>query len=265
MEMLHLSVARALMFANRAGLVARMEMRIILTNRGVWITLLTPIGMLYVLAPAFELQGAVSGDDSPVTRAAAAIAAMWVFFLFSYSGFSFLRERMWHTWDRLRLSGATQLELYVGKGATLFAFGVLHQFVTLLGAAVLFDFSVIGAIAASLTIGSVYVVVVLGIAFAMVGFFRTLRSFGVAQSVAIMIGGAAAGAITPQELLPSWIVSVSRILPNYWAQRAYTPVLRELCFRSSIVPLLVLGSFGAVSLLAAYYGALRHDRPRSWV
>lgn len=253
------------MDVGRVMAVASAEMRILRTNRGILITILSPIAMLYIVRPVFELYGRVSGGPNPMLVAAPAVASMWAFFLLSYVGFSFFRDRIWHTWDRLFVSGATKPEVAIGKLLPMFGIGLSHQSGALLMAALFYDFDVTRTIIALLVIGTLYVVVLLMMAMAFVGLFSTLRSISVVQSVAIMAGGAAGGAITPRELLPGWLQAVGKGLPNYWSQQGYTSVLREGVGAGATTAILVLGGYALAFGVMAGLALRRVERVTNWV
>src|SRR5262249_17763807 len=64
-----------------------------------------------------------SGSDFAVPAA----AVQFAFFLAPYTGFMFFRDHGWRTWPRLRATGASPIEIAIGKAAPMFALGILQM------------------------------------------------------------------------------------------------------------------------------------------
>ena len=131
-------------------------------------------------------------------------AAMSAFFLVSLITFAFFTEHAWATWDRLRASAATSLEIVVGKTLPRVALGIAQFVVIIVGGVVIFDLNIRGnALAlAPLVIAFSICLVLLGVAVTAV--CRTAQQANSFGYLGMVLFGAIGGAFVPFNLLPGW-------------------------------------------------------------
>src|ERR1700712_4287025 len=102
----------------RVNAIVRQDLRVLQTDFiPVMVLIIMPLLLMPFLKPAFDvalrLEGlpAASGADQVVPG----MAVTFGFFLVGNVSFGFFREHAWHTWDRLRASPASTLEILLGK------------------------------------------------------------------------------------------------------------------------------------------------------
>src|SRR3954468_2858941 len=97
-----------------------------------------------------------SGSDFAVP----AQSVQFAFFLAPFTGFMFFRDHAWRTWPRVRASGASPIEIAIGKAAPMVVLGVV-QTLLLFGPGAgllhlhLHDARVVGLVAVTYTITAV--------------------------------------------------------------------------------------------------------------
>ena len=193
------------------------------------------------------------------SHAFSAMAVMMLLFnLVAFAG-SLLEERAEGTLDRLRLTPQAGRAVLLGKLmvtmllasvqlALLFAFGALVFKVPVLEhLPALAAASLIWAFAAS----------ALGLLFATA--CRTRKQMEGLSTLVILVMSAVGGAWFPREILPEWFQTAGLVTPVAWAMDAFhgilwygKGVLSTPELGGVMVPLVVLGSGGAVMLAAAF-------------
>jgi ABC-2 type transport system permease protein len=154
-------------------------------------------------------------------------AVMSAFFLVSLVTLSFFAEHGWATWDRLRASAATSLDIVAGKAVPRVAIGIA-EFVVVLGAGVLvFDLSIRGNALAlfPLVVAFSVCLVLLGVAATAVS--RTAQQANAFAFTGMVLFGAIGGAFVPLNVLPGWARTIAPITPTYWAMRGMRSVVLE--------------------------------------
>src|SRR4051794_33389832 len=113
----------------RSAAIAATEVRVM---RREPMPLMVLLAMPLLMAPLFDhtfratlvLAGHphASGSDFAVP----AQSVQFAFFLAAFTGFTFFRDHAWRTWPRLRASGASPLEIALGKAAPMVALGIVQ-------------------------------------------------------------------------------------------------------------------------------------------
>jgi ABC-2 type transport system permease protein len=214
----------------RVGVILTHELR--LARRDplpLMVLVVFPIITIAFLKPA--LRPALVQNGYPNANGAEQVvpgqAAMSAFFLVSLITFSFFAEHAWATWDRLRASQATSLEIVVGKTVPRVVVGVA-QFAVILGAGVvLFDLHIRGNTLAlvPLVIAFATCLVLLGVAVTAV--FRTAQQANSFSYLGMVLFGAIGGAFVPFSVLPRWARAISPATPTYWAMRGLRSVILD--------------------------------------
>jgi ABC-2 type transport system permease protein len=201
--------------------------------------------MKELFATALQAEGFrdANGSEFAVPAMAVGFAAFGV----GYAGFTFFRDHGWGTWDRLRATPASSVDIMVGKvlptvGVTFVQLGLLF----LLGGP-LFGLTVTGSWAA---LGLLIAVVALALsAFGMLvtAIARTMNQLNAIGSVGGMAMAMLGGAWVPVATMPGWAQAVAPALPTYWAMQGFRGVILEGEGVSEVmVPVLVMLGFGAI-------------------
>jgi ABC-2 type transport system permease protein len=188
-----------------------------------------PLIMIGFLKPA--IRPALMQSGHPHANGAEQVvpgqAAMSAFFLVSLITFSFFAEHGWATWDRLRASQATPLEIVIGKALPRIVMGLI-QFLVLLGAGVvIFGLHIRGnALAlAPLVLAFSICLVLLGVAVTAV--CRSAQQANAIGYGGMVLFGAIGGAFVPINLLPTWAKTIAPVTPTYWAMRGLRSVILD--------------------------------------
>jgi ABC-2 type transport system permease protein len=224
-----------------------------------------PIITIAFLRPA--LRPALVANGYPHANGAEQVvpgqAAMSAFFLVSLITFSFFAEHAWSTWDRLRASPATSLEIVLGKALPRLGIGIA-QFVVVIGAGVvLFGLHIKGSTLAlaPLVVAFSLCLVLLGVAVTAVA--RTAQQANSVGYLGMVLFGAIGGAFVPFNLLPGWARAIAPATPTYWAMRGLRSVILDGCgFGGVARPSAVLLAM-AVGFAAIAVRRFRFDEPKA--
>jgi ABC-2 type transport system permease protein len=201
-----------------------------------------------------------SGADFAVPAA----AVQFAFYLAPYTGFMFFRDHGWRVWPRVRASGASPLEIALGKAAPMVALGALQTLVLCAVGAVLLDLHLreAGAIA---IVALVYTCSAVMVGTALAALLSTVQQLNAIGFLGATVLGAIGGALVPLSTLPLWVRRIAPITPQYWAMRAYRSVILDGAgARSVLLPVAVLMGFAVAFAVVATRG-LRRDTPkRGW-
>jgi ABC-2 type transport system permease protein len=214
----------------RIGVIVGHELRLVSRDPTPLLVLIVfPVITIAFLKPALQ-PALVQGGYPDATGAEQVVpgqAVMSAFFLVSLVTLAFFAEHGWATWDRLRASPATSLEIVVGKGLPRVAIGIL-EFVVVLGAgALIFDLSVRGNVLAfiPLVIAFSLCLVLLGVAATALS--RTAEQASAFAFTGMVLFGAIGGAFVPFNVLPGWAQAIAPVTPTYWAMRGMRSVVLD--------------------------------------
>jgi ABC-2 type transport system permease protein len=214
----------------RVGVIVGHELR--LARRDplpIMVLVVFPIITIAFLKPA--IRPALVANGYPHANGAEHVvpgqAAMSAFFLVSLMTFAFFAEHAWQTWDRLRASPATSLEIVLGKAAPRVAIGVL-QFVVILGAGVvLFGLHIRGSALALAPLVTAFAICLVLLGVAITALCRTAQQANSFGYLGMVLFGAIGGAFVPFNVLPRWARAISPITPTYWAMRGLRAVILD--------------------------------------
>jgi ABC-2 type transport system permease protein len=174
------------------------------------------------------------------------------FFVVSLMVFAFFSEYGMATWDRLRASQATSLEIIIGKGLPRIGMSIA-QFVVTFGVGIpLFDLNVRGSVLAMLplVVALATCFVLLGVAVTAVA--RTAQQANAFSIVGMVLFGAIGGALVPFNVLPGWARAIAPVTPTYWAMRGFRSVILDGHGLSGVVtPIAVLSAMAVGFALIA--------------
>ncbi len=215
-----------------------------------------PLLMMAFLGPIYRqaLAGAGLVGATGAEQAVPGMAVMFTLFAAGILGTDLHREKQWHTWDRLRASGATSGQVLVGKVVPplLVIAGQLLLLFTV-GAAV-FGLRIQGSLAGLVLVAAALAATMLALGLAMASLVRSitrLAAMGNAMSVALAGLG---GALTPLAVMPGWALVIAPATPSYWAMRGFQAAVLEeggLAAAATCAAVL-LGFAAALGALAAW-------------
>ncbi len=217
--------------------------------------LIMPLLMMGLMKPLFGLSLQAEGfvGANGAEQAVPGMAAMFATFTGSFAGFTFFREHGWHTWDRLRASQASTLDIMTGKLAPTLLISVV-QMLTLFGLGViLFDLTIRGSVVGLLLLVVAFSASMLSFGMAITSLSRTSLQLNTFVNLFGIVFAGVGGALVPLAVLPGWVQSVARFVPTYWAMDGFLEVILEgASSRGVIGPVAMLLVFTAVfSLIGA--------------
>ena len=218
----------------------------------VMILFVFPVITIAFLKPAFRPALVANGfaHANGAEQVVPGQAVMAAFYLVALITFSFFAEHGWSTWDRLRASSASSLEIVLGKSLPRIAMGIAQLLVLLLAGVFIFDLHIRGnpvSLGPPIIAFSVCLVL-LGVC--VTALCHTAQQANGFAFLGMVLFGAIGGAFVPLAVLPTWARTVAPATPTYWAMRSmHSVVLDGRGFDATIRPTLTLLALG--SLFAA--------------
>jgi ABC-2 type transport system permease protein len=214
----------------RSWAVTRNELRMYKDDPGVVVFLIImPLLMMAVMKPLFALSLQANGfpGATGAEQAVPGMAVMFATFSAGFAGFGFFREYGWRTWDRLRVSSATTLEITVGKLFPVFVIS-LGQLVALfaIGIAIL-DLRIRGSAWALMLVMFALTASLLSFGMAITALSRTSLQLNTYANLSGVVFAGVGGALVPIALLPGWVETVAYATPTYWAMEAFRGVILD--------------------------------------
>ena len=239
-----------MMSLRRSTAIACHEYRIFFDDPSAIVFLiLMPLLMMAFMKPLFQLSLVAEGfaGANGAEQAVPGMAAMFASFSASFAGFGFFREHGWNTWDRLRASAATSVEIMTGKLVPSLTVASLQMLTLFLLGVVLFDLTITGSVLALVIVSLALSLSLLSFGVAITAISRTSQQLNVFANVGGMVFATLGGALTPLAVMPDWVQNVAPITPVYWAMEAFRDVILEGGGLLSVVqPTAVLLAFAAV-------------------
>lgn len=215
------SRSRVLMAQNWALLMADPAPIVLLT--------LMPLVMMTFLQGTSQavLRSQGFADASGAELAVPGMAVMFAFFGVGYIGTAFFSEHGWGTWDRLRASRATTLEVVLGKvlpSATL----MLGQMALLFAiGAVAFDLRVRGSLAGLGLMMLVCIAVLVALSMLMATVLRSQNQLMAMVNLSALALTGLGGGLAPVEVLPGWAQVLAPLSPAYWMLKGFHAVILD--------------------------------------
>jgi ABC-2 type transport system permease protein len=218
------------------------------------VLVLFPIVTMAFLEPAFRpaLVEAGHADASGAEQVVPGQAAMSAFFVVSIVTFAFFSEHAWATWDRLRASQATSLEIIVGKALPRLLMVMLQFCVVFAFGAVVFDLVVRGDALAMVPVVVAFSTCLVALGVAITALAPTAQQAQAYAIVGMVLFGAIGGALVPFDVLPDWARTIAPITPTYWAMSGFEAVILDgEGFGGVALPVAVLLAMAVVSAAVA--------------
>jgi ABC-2 type transport system permease protein len=250
------------MKAGRVTAIVRQDLRVLRTDfMPVMLLVVLPFLLMPFLKPAFELALQREGfrEATGAEQVIPGMAVTFGFFLVGNVSLSFYREHGWGTWDRLRSSPSTTVEILVGKMVVpLMQVGGQFILLFVFGGLVM-GLHIKGSWLSLCAVGAAYALFLVTTGLAVTALCRTsMQANAVANIGALLLAGLA-GALVPYTLLPSWAQDLAPAVPSYWAMEGY----RDAIFKEAtiVVPVLCLLGFSLLSAAIAF-ARFRVDDPK---
>ncbi|WP_460806294.1 ABC transporter permease [Micromonospora zhanjiangensis] len=180
------------------------------------------------------------------------MAVLFAFFGITMIGTLFFREHAWGTWDRLRASSASSLDLMVGKLAPLYLCYLIQMALLFTLGHFIFGYQPTGSLVALGVVLVVLTTVLVCFGAMLVAVFATMDQALTVGSVAGMVMAGIGGALAPASTLPGWIQPIAKLVPPYWALQALEKItLQSAQLRDVAVNILVLLGFAVLFAIVA--------------
>lgn len=192
------------------------------------------------------LQAAGYTNVSGAELAVPGMTTMFAFFGVGFITTAFFTEHGWGTWDRLRASRATTLEIVLGKIMPS-ALLMLVQMVLLFGVGIfVFGMKVSGSVAGLGLMIFVCVVVLVALSMLLTAVLKTANQLMAVVNLEAMVLTGIGGALTPVDVLPGWAQAIAPLSPAYWMLKGFRAVILEKGgLDATIVPAAVTLAFAA--------------------
>lgn len=214
------------MSPSRTSVIARNTVRLVIHDPGAAIAMtFIPLVFIAFLRPAFGAQFDALGVDNAASAGIPGLASLFAMMSLQIIVMIYYREHAWGTWSRLRASGATALEIVVGKSGPLVVLVALQTTLVLAVSAAVFGFRVTGSLWALAVLILAQALTVVAFATATVGLFATLDVAMIVGNAVGMTMAGIGGALAPTGTLPDWAQAAAPFTPTYWiidAMRAVT-------------------------------------------
>lgn len=239
-----------------SGAIIRHEFRVMWSDPStlvfvVFMPLLMVALMRGLFATALAAEGfrGANGSEFAVPGMAVGFAAFGV----AFAGFSFFRDHGWGTWDRLRATQATSVDLMVGKIVPTVSVTVVQLGLLFVLGVPLFGLRVSGSVIALSLVVVVLALSLCAFGMAVTAVSRTMQQLNAIGSVGAFGMAMLGGAWVPVSSMPGWAQAIAPAMPTYWAMDAFRSVILERGGLGEVVaPVLMLVGFGVLfTILAA--------------
>jgi ABC-2 type transport system permease protein len=175
--------------------------------------LVMPMVLMLVFSPLYRAALPQGGE------AQAVIGMLVMFSVLSLSvvGTALLTERTWRTWNRVRVTPVSVVEMLIGKALPVFVLLVVQQTVLIVFGAQVVDMPVTGSFALILSAVCVWSFALLAIGVALASVVRSHGELAAVCDVGALTVSALGGALTPIAMMPAWAQTVAPASPGYWA------------------------------------------------
>ena len=238
------------MSRSRSAALIRHELRVMRSDKEALIVLTAmPVVMMAFFKPVARLalaseNPAANGSELTVPG----MATMFAFFLVGFIGFSFFAEHQWNTWERLRASPATNIEILVGKVVPAMFLCVVQQAVLFTVGFAVFGLRVRGSVLGVALVSLALTVCLVAVGVLLAAVMKTQQQLNALSNLGAMVLAGISGALVPLSVLPGWARNVAPVAPQYWAMRGFRSTILDGGGVSSVLlPIGVLLAFGAVA------------------
>src|SRR6266508_576911 len=248
--------------ARQIGVLARHNLLLLLRDPGQIVAYtVMPAVLMSLLQPLYRA-ALHHGPAAAAAQDAAGMVVMFSLFALNVIGHSILSERTWRTWDRLRATPTSALELLAGKAVPLLTVLGAQQALLLGIATVAIGLRPAGPAWAFIPVGLAWSLCVLACGAALASSARSHGQLGTSVDIGALVATCLGGALIPLSALPAWLRSVAWVSPGYWAMAGYNAALTGQSATRLLPP---CGVLLAIAVAAAALAATRtsHAQGRS--
>jgi ABC-2 type transport system permease protein len=223
------------MLSSRSLAIARTGTRLLLADPApIMVTVVMPLLLTAFLMPATRAQLHLAGypNASGAEQLVPGLAIMFAFINTGMVGTLFFREHAWGTWERLRASPASTLDIVVGKVLPLYLSQLVQLGLLFAAGRLLFGYRPNGSVIALAVVLAVFVAMVVALGVLLVAVFTTMDQALVIGNLGGMVMAGLGGALAPASSLPGWAQAVAQLTPTYWTLRA----LRDITLNGAGLP-----------------------------
>ncbi len=246
------------MISRRSLAVARTSTWLLLRDPApVVVTIAMPLLLAPFLVPAARAQLHLAGytHANGSEQVVPGVAVMFAFMSSQLVGTLFFREHAWGTWDRLRASPASTLDIVLGKVAPLFAVQLAQAFLLLWLGGLLFGYHPNGSPVALVTVVTALAAMLVAFGVMLVALFSTMDMALVLGNLGGLVMAGLGGALTPVSSLPGWARTIAHGTPAYWALDALRAITLDHGGLGDVAE--ALGVLGLFTLLFGAVAAWR--------
>jgi ABC-2 type transport system permease protein len=215
---------------HRLGVIIGHELRLLRRDPlPVIVLVVFPIITMAFLKPAFRPALVQSGHPhaNGAEQVVPGQATVNGFFIVGLTTFAFFAEFGWATWDRLRASQASNLEVILGKAVPRVVMSIA-QFVVVFAIGIpLFDLTVRGPLVSLVPLVAALAVCLTLLGIAVTALCRSVQQANAFSTVGLVVFGAVGGALVPFNVLPGWAQTIAPVTPTYWAMRGFRSVILD--------------------------------------
>ena len=174
------------------------------------------------------------------------MTVMFSFFGVGFIGTAFFSEHGWGTWDRLRSSRATTVEIVLGKILPSAALMLGQMVLLFVIGVVAFGMQINGSIAGLAVMILACVALLVAFSMLLTGVLKTANQLMAVVNLAAMVLAGIGGALAPVDVLPGWAQAIAPAGPAYWMLKGFRAVILEKGgLDATIVPAAVTLAFAA--------------------
>jgi ABC-2 type transport system permease protein len=244
------------MLSSRSLAIARTGTRLLLADPApLLVTVLMPLLLTAFLMPSTRAQLRLDGfaHASGAEQLVPGLAVMFAFLNTALVGTLFFREHAWGTWERLRASPASTLDIVVGKILPLYVSQLLQLGLLFVAGRLLFGYRPSGSLLALAAVLALFVAMVVALGVMLVAVFATMDQALVIGNLGGMVMAGLGGALAPASSLPGWAQAMAHATPTYWTLRALRDITLSGAGLSAVLPALAVltGCTALFALVAA--------------
>jgi ABC-2 type transport system permease protein len=155
------------------------------------------------------------------------MAVMFAFFGVGFIGTAFFAEHGWKTWDRLRASQASTVEIVLGKilpSALLMLIQLIALFII---GIVVFGMTIHGSLLGVAIMMGACIAVLVAFSILLTAVLKTANQAMAVVNLAAMVLAGMGGAMAPVDVLPGWAQAIAPLSPAYWMLKGFREVILE--------------------------------------
>ncbi|MBT8228260.1 MAG: ABC transporter permease [Dactylosporangium sp.] len=230
------------MLSSRSLAISGTGIRLLLADPApVLVNLVMPLLLAGFLMPATKAQLRLAGLPE-ATGAEQVVPGMAVLFAFLSTMLVctlFFREHAWGTWQRLRASQASSLDIVIGKVIPLYLVQLLQMAVLFGAGSLLFGYHPTGSLVALAVVVATFVATLVAFGVALVASFSTMDQVLVVGNLGGMVMAGLGGALAPAATLPGWAQAAAHATPAYWGLEAIRDITVDGAGLADVAPALL--------------------------